>query len=1023
MRNKNMIVREAKMRKRLIAGLLSLCFVLALLPGEALALSEPLGEVQVIPEPLEEEVPPMGEEVPPLEEEVPPEEDEVLSPEEASPFEDTSWQEAASWPLLTDWNIEEWSWDGLLPDQGTLFEEQPAGSDDPVPEFVTGAVPDVQELLYPDYGAWVTLAGSLDPYCNTQVIQSPVENQGKNGICWSFGTYAAMTAYMNSQEYIRSGGDRSKVPFWNFSELHMVHSLSNRYGNTKDGFDQDPNSGVTRAGASSYLMRDTSLSGAVLEAEDPYYSYPYIDHIGNEVLPRDPDISRVKQKVFQATNILFLTGVRDEAAFPVIKQAVMMYGGVSANGNFKDQTTTFNGAEVQEFYNAANGAYYYNYNEDDKCSIKDKHSGAINHMVEIVGWDDTFSRDNFNPKHRPRYNGAWLIKNSWGTGWGNQGYGWISYEDTNFPNDAFCFAGVENYDPRKIVYETDFTSCGEYGYFSDVQEFYYAKIFQKKTNEPEVLDAIRIFVATPFLSIEVGCIPGGNMREGASRQFTAMGGIGTNPNMPVSCPGWYTIPLTQTPLINCGAGGEFAVTIKISAPSDSRVVGICQDPNPANAADATPVYFSANDQYWYRDSSQANYCIKAVTYPATSQGRSQVVVDRAADTLLWALIRSNNASQSYVSQNLYLPDSYKYTNLSWSSSCEDAVSANGTVKRVRFDKSGNVDLAATVVWGEQAGAAAQRSVKFNLYVPTREATYDDKVAAAQDWWALTYEHWWNYIKGQNTRLDQIRTNLTIPGYITVSPANCAPYVLEPFQTAETGSEENIEETWKCVDKFGQVTRPAYGQPDSTGYFWLRLGQPGSFQYLASWPLTVLAYKGTITAGFLADATASPEQGATLWATASTVDNSGSLRYQWYQADNANMYNAQELEGATGSGIHVYSPVSTLSTTYYRCVISAIDAAPVVTNTAKVTLIPGYPTAKLESSRKVQLYNANLPGDAKVFAACYDGNGRMSKMVKAIWTDGDATVDDIYFNADVGINWKLFCLDSNNRPVCVATIIN
>ena len=38
-----------------------------------------------------------------------------------------------------------------------------------------------------------------------------------------------------------------------------------------------------------------------------------------------------------------------------------------------------------------------------------------NHAVCIVGWDDKYSRKNFNKGHRPEKNGAWLVKNSWGS--------------------------------------------------------------------------------------------------------------------------------------------------------------------------------------------------------------------------------------------------------------------------------------------------------------------------------------------------------------------------------------------------------------------------------------------------------------------------------------------------------------------------------------------------------------------------------------------------------------------------------
>jgi C1A family cysteine protease len=50
-------------------------------------------------------------------------------------------------------------------------------------------------------------------------------------------------------------------------------------------------------------------------------------------------------------------------------------------------------------------------------SISEDGTPAVNHAVTIVGWDDTKQ--------------AWLIKNSWGYGWGQSGEAWVAYNTNN----------------------------------------------------------------------------------------------------------------------------------------------------------------------------------------------------------------------------------------------------------------------------------------------------------------------------------------------------------------------------------------------------------------------------------------------------------------------------------------------------------------------------------------------------------------------------------------------------------------
>jgi len=59
--------------------------------------------------------------------------------------------------------------------------------------------------------------------------------------------------------------------------------------------------------------------------------------------------------------------------------------------------------------------YYFQYYSSG-CFSRNS-NGSVNHAIVLCGWDDS----------RCSGYGAWKLKNSWGTGWGENGYMWIKY--------------------------------------------------------------------------------------------------------------------------------------------------------------------------------------------------------------------------------------------------------------------------------------------------------------------------------------------------------------------------------------------------------------------------------------------------------------------------------------------------------------------------------------------------------------------------------------------------------------------
>ena len=149
------------------------------------------------------------------------------------------------------------------------------------------------------------------------------------------------------------------------------------------------------------------------------------------------------------------------------------------NRNFIKKSIMNSGAVTANF-NSYSRAY-----SKDNCSfcLTDEISAISGHTVSVVGWDDNYSKKNFDGNYTPRENGAWLCKNSWGPDSNSiGGYLWISYEDYYLFNDEIFGPSfmidelIELTEDRNIYQNEIYGATYEFDYL-DKKEMYYCNVF------------------------------------------------------------------------------------------------------------------------------------------------------------------------------------------------------------------------------------------------------------------------------------------------------------------------------------------------------------------------------------------------------------------------------------------------------------------------------------------------------------------------------------------------------------------
>lgn len=356
-----------------------------------------------------------------------------------------------------------------------------------------------------------------------------VKNQQDSGNCWAFAALASLETCV-----LKASNKTFNFSVENMKNLIEMYSAY--------GWKMETNEGGYNGMPMGYLA---SWLGPVNATLDPF------DDKGT--------LSPLLDSEMHIQNIYVLPARTSYTDNDAIKEAILKYGGLYAS--------YYHSAG---YLNSKTNAYY------------DPYTGNGNHAITVVGWDDNYSKNNFYTT--PAGDGAFIVKNSWGSSWGDKGYFYISYYDrvlfaVNKDNQAFTYILNDTVRYTKN-YQYDVAGMTDY-LITGKKTVWYQNIYNATGNE--AIAAVSTFFNTTVdyeISIYVNDV----------LQLTQNGRHEGS--------GYYTIPLKE--YVPVAVGDIFKIVVKLANPQNGyAAVPISEQLSTTRCYYAPGVsYFSNDGKKW-----------------------------------------------------------------------------------------------------------------------------------------------------------------------------------------------------------------------------------------------------------------------------------------------------------------------------------------------------------------------------------------------------------------------------------------